>query len=155
MVIAASSALGQTSMEYAPILGLQGYGTGVDEAANNGASNISTITVTDTMAFTVADSQDIWGVVVSERRCACTGRKRRHGPGHLRWSSCIRFDSGHAKTLDVTEVFTLTCTTACGNNRIGFLTGSNQFQDAPEPSTFLLLGTALAELAFASRCSVQ
>jgi hypothetical protein len=52
-------------------------------------------------------------------------------------------------------VFTLTCTTACGNNRIGFLTGSDQFQDAPEPSKFLLLGTALAELAFASRRSVQ
>jgi hypothetical protein len=55
--------------------------------------------------------------------------------------------SSHPKNIDVTEVFTLTCTTACGFDETGFLTWSDQFEESPEPSTFILLGTALAGIA--------
>jgi hypothetical protein len=35
--------------------------------------------------------------------------------------------SSHPKNIDVTEVFTLTSTTACGFDETGFLTWSDQF----------------------------
>jgi hypothetical protein len=67
------------------ILGLQGYGTGVDEAANNDPSITPTITVTDTMAFTVADSQDIWGVVPSGNDVALA----QGGSGAMALDICV------------------------------------------------------------------
>jgi hypothetical protein len=54
--------------------------------------------------------------------------------------------AGHPTHVDVTQVITLTGGT--GNNEIGFLTFSDQFEESPEPSTFVLLGTALAAVVF-------
>ncbi len=47
---------------------------------------------------------------------------------------------------DITQVIKLNCS-SCGTNETGFLTFSDQFDESPEPSTFVLLGTALAGVA--------
>jgi hypothetical protein len=54
--------------------------------------------------------------------------------------------TGHPTYVDVTQVITLTGGT--GGNETGFLTFSDQFEETPEPSTFLLLGPALALAGF-------
>jgi hypothetical protein len=53
------------------------------------------------------------------------------------------FPTGHSGYVDVTQVISLTGATGA-TNETGFLTFSDQFQESPEPSTFLLMGSALA-----------
>jgi hypothetical protein len=47
---------------------------------------------------------------------------------------------------DITQVIKLSCT-SCGSNETGFLTFSDQFDESPEPSTFILIGTGLGAAA--------
>jgi hypothetical protein len=47
---------------------------------------------------------------------------------------------------DITQVIHLSCS-SCGTNETGFLTFSDQFQESPEPSTFILIGTGLGAAA--------
>lgn len=53
--------------------------------------------------------------------------------------------SPHPTYIDVTQVITLTG--GAGTNETGFLTFSDLFDETPEPSTFVLLGAALAVVA--------
>jgi hypothetical protein len=60
-------------------------------------------------------------------------------------TASISFAS-HPTYVNVTQVITLTGGT--GINETGFLTFSDQFEESPEPSTFVLMGTALAAVVF-------
>jgi hypothetical protein len=55
----------------------------------------------------------------------------------------LSFGATHPTFIDLTEVINLGCT-SCGTVETGFLSFSNQFFESPEPSTFGLLGSALA-----------
>jgi hypothetical protein len=55
----------------------------------------------------------------------------------------LSFGATHPAFVDVTEIFSLACT-SCTTTETGLLSFDNQFAEAPEPSTFGLLGTALA-----------
>jgi PEP-CTERM motif len=53
------------------------------------------------------------------------------------------FPTGHSGYVDITQVINLTGGTTA-TNETGFLTFSNEFEETPEPSTFILMGFALA-----------
>jgi hypothetical protein len=52
----------------------------------------------------------------------------------------------HPATIDVEQIFTLS-SSAATTDETGFLTFDDQFQESPEPSTFILLSTSLAAVA--------
>jgi hypothetical protein len=58
-------------------------------------------------------------------------------------STSLSLSAPHPTYVDVTEVFNLSCT-SCGTTETGFLSFNNQFSEVAEPSTFGLIGTALA-----------
>jgi hypothetical protein len=66
-------------------------------------------------------------------------------------SVSLSFGATHPTFVDLTEVFNLACT-SCATTETGLLSFDNDFFESPEPSTFGLLGTALAAIVAISVC---